>query len=271
MGVRPSHVFVGGLIAVSSPAWAESLINGEPLQYNYAYRCNGERIIVARCRDSDDSSFCQMVYPDRPYVNGMQVAPVEQRGDVVAKLDACTRKATSVASSGSSSSSPTAMKARSPTSASGSTPPGLGKASWAMLDMDEDYATYFIAARISRAGGIGSGWFTQVYPAPKDFPGTSIKGVWYNQSHYQADCTKRLLKMTDVAVYDENGKLLESGPMPNPTWDPVEPDTTGQRKFNILCAKPQPLVVKKSVIGDYNELMANYLKLFEKVLEKNGQ
>ncbi len=84
----------GGLLFVATPAWtSESLVAGQPLEYNHAYPCKGERVIVARCRDEDDSSFCQVVYPDRPFVNGNQVAPIEMRGDIVAKLKTCSEAA----------------------------------------------------------------------------------------------------------------------------------------------------------------------------------
>src|SRR6185369_8067931 len=87
-----------GFLFVAAPAWAgESLVGGQALEYNHAYRCKGERIIVAHCRDEDDSSYCQTVYPDRPFVNGMQVAPVEMRGDVVARLSACAQTASAPA------------------------------------------------------------------------------------------------------------------------------------------------------------------------------
>jgi hypothetical protein len=239
-------------LLISGPAWAgESLINGQALQYNYAYRCKGERVIVARCRDDDDQSNCQIVYPDRPYQNGMQVAPVEMRGDIVAKLDACARpKATSVAST-----EPTRSNAKAPSTAA---TPSLGNATWSMLDMDDESATYFTSARIKRAGSSGSGWFTAVYSEPRDLS-NDLKGVEYNQARYEANCVKRLLKMTDVAVYDENGKELAAGPLPNPTWDRVEPDSIGAYKLNILCGRPQPLAEKKPVTGDYETLLRHYL------------
>src|ERR1044071_2886887 len=100
-GVRVMKLktLAAGLLFVAPAASAaQSLINGQAVQYNYAYRCKGERVIIAHCRDEQDSSYCQIVYPDRPYVNGMQVAPVERRGEVVAKLNACSQTASAPAS-----------------------------------------------------------------------------------------------------------------------------------------------------------------------------
>ena len=116
----------GCLVLGPAPALAgESLIGGQPLEYNHAYRCNGERIIVSRCRDNDDSSYCQTVYPDRPYQNGMQVAPVEMRGDVVAKLNACGQAASASAASPKAAAPTTAAPAKVKTAYAGK-PPGVG-------------------------------------------------------------------------------------------------------------------------------------------------
>src|SRR5690348_12354077 len=91
--MRRKNALAAGLLFTAAPAAAQSLVGGQALQYNHAYRCKGERIVVIRCRDESDSSYCQSVYPDRPYVNGNQVAPVEMRGEIVAKLNACNQVA----------------------------------------------------------------------------------------------------------------------------------------------------------------------------------
>lgn len=69
------------------------------LQYNHAYSCNKERVIIGRCRhDSDmrgfpptkpEDDYCQVVYPDRPLRGGLTVETVELRSDVIQKLAAC--------------------------------------------------------------------------------------------------------------------------------------------------------------------------------------
>jgi hypothetical protein len=68
---------------------ADGLIGGAPLQYNHVYRCNGERLFVVHCRDDSDAAGCAVEYPDRPERNGMMVQTVEDRGDVIRKLQAC--------------------------------------------------------------------------------------------------------------------------------------------------------------------------------------
>jgi hypothetical protein len=256
---RVGKILVGGLVAVSGPAWAgESLINGEQLQYNHEYHCNGERVVVGHCLNNDDASFCQSFYPDRPYHNGFMVQPVEKRGDIIAKLDACARpKAATIASS----SSPVAIKARAPTSAppaAAASAPGLGNTKWSMLDMDPDFATYFPVGGMKRTGTSGSGWFTTVYSEPQNYPSANISGVVFIQGHYQADCTKHMIKTPDLAAYDDDGKVLASGPDPNANWAKVEADSAGERKFNILCGKLQPLVSKTPISGDHQDIEMHY-------------
>lgn len=71
------------------------------LEYNVFYQCNGERVVVTRCRkDSDrpglpptppERDYCQVYYPDRPKSGGFDASAVELRGDLIKKLQACTR------------------------------------------------------------------------------------------------------------------------------------------------------------------------------------
>jgi hypothetical protein len=71
------------------------------LEYNVYYVCNGERVMVTRCRkDSDqpglpptqpDQDYCQVSYPDRPKRGGFEASGVELRGDLIKKLQGCTR------------------------------------------------------------------------------------------------------------------------------------------------------------------------------------
>lgn len=61
------------------------------IQLNVVYRCNGERLIVSRCRDDSDSAYCSVSYPDRkgPATGGLTPELAEQRGDLIRKLRAC--------------------------------------------------------------------------------------------------------------------------------------------------------------------------------------
>jgi hypothetical protein len=71
------------------------------LEYKVYYLCNGERVMVTRCRkDSDqpgfpptqpDQDYCQVSYPDRPKRGGFEASGVELRGDLIKKLQECTR------------------------------------------------------------------------------------------------------------------------------------------------------------------------------------
>ena len=71
----------------------------QTLRYNFQYACNGERIVVNRCRkDSDQPGFpptqanqdyCLVIYPDRPKQGGFTVQTTELRSDLITKLQAC--------------------------------------------------------------------------------------------------------------------------------------------------------------------------------------
>ena len=246
----------GCLVLGAAPALAgESLINGQPLEYNRAYRCNGERIIVAHCRDNDDSSYCQTVYPDRPYQTGMQVAPVEMRGDVVAKLNACGKVASAPPTPKAS-----AAAAPPPKTAYPGKPPGIGKASWAMLDFDERSATFFTRANIKRTGNLAEGWFTIVYVKPKDIPNTQLTGVRYNQTRYLANCAKGTDRLAEAAYLDEDGKLI-SGAMIGEDLSPFVATNKGSvrwEQWNILCGKPQETVNQLPLEGRGDLLIYYY-------------
>ena len=248
----------GCLVLGAAPALAgESLISGQPLEYNRAYRCNGERIIVSRCRDNDDSSYCQTVYPDRPYQNGMQVAPVEMRGDVVAKLNACGKVASAPATP--KASAPAAAPPKVKTAYSGK-PPGIGKASWAMLDFDERSATFFTRANIKHSGNLAEGWFTIVYVKPKDIPNTQLTGVRYNQTRYLANCAKGTDRLAEAAYLDEDGKVI-SGAMIGEDMSPFVATNKGSvrwEQWNVLCGKPQETVNQLPLEGRGDLLIYYY-------------
>lgn len=61
------------------------------LQLNVVYTCNGERLVVARCRSEADDAYCSVSYPDRkgPATGGLTPELAEKRGDVIKKLRAC--------------------------------------------------------------------------------------------------------------------------------------------------------------------------------------
>lgn len=56
---------LAALLFIGTPVYAQSLDNGEPLQFNRTYHCNNERMIVGNCRDANPASYCQVIYPDR--------------------------------------------------------------------------------------------------------------------------------------------------------------------------------------------------------------
>jgi len=136
--------------------------------------------------------------------------------------------------------------------------PGLGDASWSMLYMDDQFAIYFVASGIKKTGATASGWFTTVYLEPQSYPSANLSGVSFIQGRDLADCSKRLLKSPDLAAYDGDGKLLLAGPDPNASWDKVEAGTAGERKFNILCGKPQALESKAPISGNHSSIMMHY-------------
>jgi len=84
-----------------TPAAGPSRREQVTLEYNVYYLCNGERVMVTRCRkDSDQPGFpptqpnqdyCQVSYPDRPKRGGFDASGVELRGDLIKKLQECTR------------------------------------------------------------------------------------------------------------------------------------------------------------------------------------
>ena len=244
----------GSLLFVAPTASAaQSLINGQAVQYNDAYRCKGERVIIAHCRDEQDSSYCQVVYPDRPYVNGNQVAPVEMRGEVVAKLNACSQTAsapgqrnpgTPVQTNASKSVAPKAAQK----GAAAIHAPGVEKASWWLLDVSRDQAVYFTKGGIKRSGSKGQGWFTIVYPEPQDIS-ADFKGVRFLQDLFVADCVKGTFAARFGAYLGEDGDEIASAELDKPPRKPT-PGTLGEEEYNLICGKPQKLFVNKAMDTD---------------------
>jgi tetratricopeptide (TPR) repeat protein len=83
------------LLALASPL----AVTEGSLRYHVPYVCNGERIVVTRCRSDSDqprfpptqpgSDYCAVVYPDRPLRNGITVETAELRANVLSKLGSC--------------------------------------------------------------------------------------------------------------------------------------------------------------------------------------
>jgi hypothetical protein len=92
---------VAVLLFVAAPISAQSLANGDPLQFYHEYHCNNERMVVGECRDNDPASQCSVTYPDRkPAHPGYLVTVSETLGDVAKKLSACSSSASSSNSPG---------------------------------------------------------------------------------------------------------------------------------------------------------------------------
>jgi hypothetical protein len=262
MNGRLGKLILGGLVFVSTPCWAaESLINGEQLQYNYTYHCAGEQVIVGHCYDNDDNSMCQTYYPDRPKYHGYEITKAEKRGDIIARLDACYRPPSAAEIAAGTDRLKKALGVPTDTAPRlGNAAPGLGHARWSMLYMDDYSATYFVPSQIKRTGASGSGWFTTVYLMRQKYPGANLAEAEFMQARTQADCSNGLLKAPDFAAYDGHGKLLAARPDSNAKWDNVDADSAGERKLNILCGRPQPLAQKAAIIGNGDDLMANTMR-----------
>jgi len=71
----------------------------QTLRYNFNYTCNGERVVVNRCRKDSDlpgspptqpkDDYCLVYYPDRPKQGGFVVQTTELRSDLIKKLQPC--------------------------------------------------------------------------------------------------------------------------------------------------------------------------------------
>jgi hypothetical protein len=76
-----------GTAAVSPP---ETRADGT-LRFNTVYTCNGERVVVLRCRSEADDAYCSVQYPDRKSAatGGLTPELAERRGELVRKLQPC--------------------------------------------------------------------------------------------------------------------------------------------------------------------------------------
>ena len=205
------------------------VLNGAPLQYNHEYICNGERVAIARCYNEQDDAGCQVDYPDRPLRNGLMVQTVEDRGDVIRKLQAC------VAPRAASGSRP-ATQPPAAASPGRARAPGLGEASWRVLYLNPTSASFFTPATIRRVGERAIGWFTDIY-ARQQAVGDTIRGVSINQSLWEADCTRGTLHLAYVAYYRADGAPILENPTDSLAPQPQRPGTTGGLKLDVLCGR----------------------------------
>jgi hypothetical protein len=230
MGKLKLAVLAGLMLAAGAARAGESLINGEALRYNYPYRCNGERIFVTRCREPDDAAYCAVVYPDRPLRNGLTVETVEQRGDVVRNLAACTAPAAA------------RPQAAAQPGASGSSP-GLGRADWKILYLDERIAGFFSPAGLRRGPGTGQVWMTDIFVQPVQIQ--SFSNVSIIQGLYVADCAANTTRLAAMALYDADGKLLFAAPNPEGKPSSPKPGAPSEKRLALLSGRPVQLYASK--------------------------
>ncbi len=241
-----------GMLFVAAPVCAQSLQNGEPLQFNTIYHCNGEQMIVGHCRDNDPASYCMVYYPDRtPAHPGYQVSKAETLGDVLAKLSACASAASAAASPVASTLS-TKSASAAPGSISAAKPPGLGKASWHALDFTDERGEYYTIAGINAAAKPPRGWFTIVFSDPQKEG--SFSGVRFVQWLVEADCANKGTRHRHVAVYDTKQKLLEQEQEPTQPFDKVEADSSDEHELAVLCGTWGHHEGDKPTVGNGDDL-----------------
>lgn len=61
----------------------------QSLQLQVVYTCNGERLVVLRCRSEADDAYCSVQYPDRKGAGGLVPELAEKRGALIKKLQSC--------------------------------------------------------------------------------------------------------------------------------------------------------------------------------------
>jgi hypothetical protein len=211
---------------------------------------------------------CQSFYPDRPKYHGFEIMKAERRGDIIARLDACYRPPSAAEVAAGTERLKNALEAPAAAPAMTTPPPGLGNAKWSMLHMDDKSAVYFIAGSIKPTRIIGTGWFTTVFLEPRDDPTDGVSGIEFIQSYTQADCSKRLLKVPELAGFDEDGKMLTSGPDVSAKWTQFPTGTVWEKEFNLLCGKPQPLLTKGPIPGDHDSIEMNYFTMMKEKMHE---
>src|SRR5262245_7637235 len=102
----PALLLLAALLPNSRVAeTADSNYLQDQLRYNFRYSCNGDTVVVIRCRHQSDTpefpptppekDYCSVIFPDRPKDNGMQASTTELYADVVKRLQACSNSNTS--------------------------------------------------------------------------------------------------------------------------------------------------------------------------------
>ena len=219
-----------GMLFVAAPVCAQSLQNGEPLQFNTIYHCNGEQMIVGHCRDNDPASYCMVYYPDRtPAHPGYQVSKAETLGAVLANLSACASAASAAAPVSSAPAQTTSAAA--PKAAA--KPPGLAKTSWRAIAFSDEKGEFYTAAGIKRDGNLGRGWITSAYSDDQKFGPYS--GVRFVQRLVEVDCTRKTTRDLQLAGFDEKFKLLANEPQPDPQFQSVQPESFDADELSVLC------------------------------------
>jgi len=168
------------------------------------------------------------------------------RGDIVAKLNACSQVA----------SAPHPQQSDAPKSNNAVAAPGVGEASWWVMDYSDKEAIFFTKEGIKRSAGSGQGWFTAVYSKPQDVSVT-IKDAQYLQILFTADCTKGTFVDRAGAYLDEDGNLIHASALNDPPARP-ERGTFADAQLNIVCGKPQKLREPAPLNGDGQVLIYYY-------------
>ena len=81
--------------------------------------------------------------------------------------------------------------------------------------------------------GVYSAWFKDLNPG--NWVLQNNKKVWYQLSLINFKCNEKLISSKSYAVYDLEGKILNSDFWDNYFWQPVIPDSIGELKYNAIC------------------------------------
>lgn len=256
-----------GFLSIAAPACAQSLANGEPLQFNYEYHCNGERVIVGHCRDNNPGSYCQVYYPDRTSLHPpIQVQKAEQLGQVIAKLSACASGSNARTASRESSEPVRGRPASIGSSAGSNTArtvprlkaPGLGKMPWQLLNINYAVGIFFTKAAINRRETLPEGWFTEVFTDDQNIG--PLSGVEFLQTRYRVNCTDQTVEILQYAAYNLHAKLLKAGSTSSPEFTPIKPNTDQSQILGFLCGTGKAKITD-SFVGDGIQLFGLYVEL----------
>jgi hypothetical protein len=142
---------------------------------------------------------------------------------VVRKLAACT--------------APTARpQAATPPGPSGA--PGLGRANWKILYLDNRIAGFFAPTGLRRGPGTGQVWMTDVFAEPTTIQG--YKDISIIQGLYVADCAGNTSRLAAMAFYNADGKMLFSAPNPEGKPSSPRPGAPSEKRLALLCGRTDP-------------------------------